>query len=151
MFKKMKKEENESQQELNTNEFIQTEITDEEVSSIRDSLESNDSDLETKKFITGFRPNPPPKKSWWDKLDDAHRFHGGNLLVSKSDKSKICKVCCPGTTPGTYAVKFNETRDEITIIGKLFMLAPENTTYIPYMDEYTKWKYNRDLQKNKKS
>lgn len=146
MFKKKKREDDDSS-DLIINDINQEDISDEEVSSIRDSLDSNVSESETKKFITGFRSNPPPKKSWWDKLEDDKKFKSGNMLVHKTE-GRICKVCGPNTDPNTYLVKFSGNRDESSINGKHYKLAPDGTEYVPYMDEYTKWKYNRDLLKN---
>ena len=130
----------------------QDEISDEEVSSIRDSLDSNAEEAETnKKFVTGFRPNPPPKKSWWDKIEK--KFHGGDTIVplnwDGSPKS-VCRICCPGPKLNTYYIKVSGVRDESLMDGGAYKLAPEGTKYIPYMDEYTKWKYEQDLKKNLK-
>jgi hypothetical protein len=134
---------------LQADAINQDEISDDEVSSIRESLDSNSPEPEAKKFVTGFRPNPPPKKSWWDKVEK--KFRGGDTLVSKTENRAVCKVCCPGIEENTYSVKFSGCRDESIIKATGYEIAPAGTVYVPFMDEYTKWKYEQDLKKNKKS
>jgi hypothetical protein len=127
----------------------QEDLTDEDISEIRDSLEgSHPSEDSNKKFVTGIRPNPPPKKSWWDV--SKVKVSPGTTLVPKTwnnDSKHVCRVCCPGKDENTYWVKFSETTNETLIDIKDYKVAPEGTEYIPYMDEYTKWKYNQSKKK----
>ena len=137
---------------LHNETISQDDISEDEVSSIRESLESNTEEVEkSNKFVTGFRPNPPPKKSWWDKLEK--KFHGGDTVVPVTwdgNLKRVCRICCPGPKLNTYYVKISEIRDESLVDGASYKLAPEGTVYTPYMDEYTKWKYEQDLKKKLK-
>lgn len=127
-------------------EVNQTDLSDEDIGEIRASLESDDAPA-PKKFVTGLRPNPPPKKSWWDTIQV--KFNCGDVLVPKDWDGKlstICRVCSPGYDVNTYHVKFYESRDESIVKGSNFVKAPEGTICEPYRDEYTKWRLK---QKNK--
>jgi len=123
----------------------QEQLSEDDLSSIRTSL---DAETETttgnKKFVTGLRPNPPPRLSWWDKAKD--KFTSGATLVPKNwsgDPRQICKVCCPGKLLNSYWVKFYETRNETEIDGSKYIVAPHEVVFVPYMDEYTKWRLSQ--------
>jgi hypothetical protein len=131
-------------------EVTQNDLSDEDICEIRASLETDDAPdtVSPKKFVTGLKPNPPPKKSWWDKLEE--KFNGGDTIVPISwdgkNEKQICRVCSPGYEQNTYHVKFYESRDESIIKASEYKFAPEGTVWEPYRDEYTKWMLK---QKNK--
>lgn len=148
--KKFDDDEDDSHNLNNDDKIInQEELTEEDISEIRNSFEVSTTTTEnSKKIITGIRPNPPPKKSWWD--ISKNKFNAGNTLVPKKwngDSRSVCRVCCPGKEIDTYMVKFSECSNESVIKFKDYILAPEDTEFIPYMDEYTKWRYNQNKKK----
>ena len=124
----------------------QEDISEEDLSTIRSSLDSAESGEGggNKKFVTGLRPNPPLRLSWWDK--STSKYTSGQTLVPKGwtgDVKQICRVCCPGKLLNYYWVKFSESRNEIEIDGSKYTLAPETAVYVPFMDEYTKWRLSQ--------
>jgi hypothetical protein len=155
-MKKKKFEIEKSDEIITDNTVNQDDLSEDDISEIRETLENQTgtegSTQNSKRFVTGIRPNPPPKKSWWD--EDENRISHGEILVPKNwdgqNKKLICRVCSPGKDPNTYFVKFNEAMNESIIRVREYVKAPEGTEYMPYMDEYTKWKYLQNL-KNKKT
>lgn len=131
-------------------EVNQEDLSEDDLSQIRETIETTEegNNEDNKKFVTGFRPNPPPRKSWWDRAEK--RFDCGQKLVPVNwagDNKRVCRVCSPGTDANTYFVKFYETRDESIINGCDYIDAPENASYEPYRDEYSKWKLKQEKAK----
>ena len=135
---------------LSENDDIVSEADDttvaEEVISLGTSPfdDSDGIDVSNKKvFISGIRPNLPPKTSWADKKEIV-KFKAGDIIVSKNPNSTLVyKVCSPGKDINTYYAKLSGSMNESLIDGKGFIISSGSITWIPYMDEYTKWKLSQ--------